>query len=98
VLEAVPPKEPTREEAVATVEEKLGGEVISDVQTTAAAAGLARRRQAAQQSQPAPASAAGNCTDCGKDLADEDQNYVKLSRIKYRTLLCEADYIKRKSA
>jgi hypothetical protein len=98
VLEAVPPKEPTREEAVATVEEKLGGEVISDVQTTAAAAGLARRRQAAQQSQPAPASAAGNCTDCGKDLTDEDQNYVKLSRIKYRTLLCQSDYIKRKSA
>lgn len=38
------------------------------------------------------------CADCGKDLAGEKPDFVKLSYIKYRRYLCEEDYQKNKAA
>jgi hypothetical protein len=37
------------------------------------------------------------CADCGKSLADEKPDFVKLSYIKFRRRLCEADYQKAKA-
>ncbi len=38
------------------------------------------------------------CAECGKALAGENQDYVKLSYIKFRRYLCAEDYRKAKSA
>ena len=50
---------------------------------------------------PPPAAAAGKATTCeqagcDKPLADENQDYVKLSQIKFRAYLCNEHYIGRK--
>lgn len=89
VLEAKPP---TIEEAVAAVKGTLGGEVIAQEATRAASEALARHTQPT-----AAKSDAGTCEDCGKDLAHESPDYVKLSRIKYRKSLCQVDYQRRKT-
>lgn len=36
------------------------------------------------------------CSECGKDLAGENQDYVKLGFIKYREHLCNKHYLERK--
>ena len=79
--------EPVAEPTVAAVASALGGEVISTEQVADA---------------PAPtAPAAGpsqTCADCGKDLAGENPNFVRLSFIKYKRNLCEAHYRAAKKA
>ncbi len=89
--------EPTVEQAVETVKEKLGGEVIGDEPPPAAQPAPAP----AGPSGPPPAQAAAaqgqTCEECGKDLAGEKPDFVKLSYIKYRKRLCEADYLAKKA-
>lgn len=47
----------------------------------------------------APAASGGGkvCAECGKDLAGENQDYVKLSFIKFRKDLCNEHYIEAKN-
>jgi hypothetical protein len=54
----------------------------------------------AKPAPPAPPAAPNDkvCADCGKDLAGEKADFVKLSYIKYRRYLCEDDYMKNKAA
>jgi hypothetical protein len=71
--------------AVAVVAEQLGGQVIEDKATPVV--------------HPAPVAAepAQVCEECGKDLAGQKPDFVKLAWIKYRKKLCEDDYLKRKN-
>jgi hypothetical protein len=80
------------EEAVQTVKDELDGQVIEEqVTPTPAPAPVA-------QPAPAPQVDAGTCEDCGKSLAGEPTDFVKLSWIKYRRRLCKDDYTRRKTA
>lgn len=106
VLESVP-TEPTVEEAVATVAEKLGGQVVAEEKATAAddaaAQAIARHldKAAEKATEKAAVKPAQTCEDCGKDIspgAGENQDYVKLAWIKYRKKLCADDYAKRKQS
>jgi hypothetical protein len=87
---------PTHEQALATVAETLGGEVIEDKAVPVPAPAAAPPAPPSPTPAPAPASDAGHCQECGKSLAGEDPDIVKLSWIKYRTKLCNADYQIRK--
>ncbi len=69
--------------AVATVADVLGGTVVQEEAAPEVAAPPAKPEQA--------------CEECGINLADEDQNYVKLAWIKYRRRLCKSHYTARKT-
>lgn len=105
--------EATEAEAVANVTAALGGEVTSQpapVEAPAAApAPAAPAAPAAEQPEltapaapaapPAAAPAATEvCENCQKDLAGENQDYVKLAFIKFRKKLCNAHYLELKRA
>lgn len=101
IVPDVPPA-PSVEEAINTVTEVLGGQVVAETptepesapaqeKTPAAGEALARRTQA----QPSNGS---TCQECGTDLATEDRNFVKLAKIKYRLDLCAAHYAAEKAA
>lgn len=82
------------------VADALGGTVLSVTEHTEAPA---MASPAAAPAPAAPASSAGftesaaapgqACSECGKSLVGENQDYVKLSMIKYRKYLCNADYL-----
>jgi hypothetical protein len=87
---------PTHEQAVARVAETLGGQVIEDKATPVPQPGTAPPAPPAPTTAPASAGDAGHCEECGKALGGEDPDIVKLSWIKYRKKLCNADYQARK--
>lgn len=83
------------------VAERLGGAVVSEESDadTASGAPAALETPPAEQAEAKPeAKPAKVCAVCGKDLADENPDYVKLSWIKFRKLLCNADYQEAKKA
>jgi hypothetical protein len=83
----------TKDEAIATVEKTLGGQVVAEIDTTP---------EPAPEKKAAPKAAAPTggtvCDECGKDITGEPPTVAKLSRIKFKKTLCEADYAKRKAA
>ena len=88
--------ETPEEEAVdpeTLIKEELGGEVISETP-----APDATETEAAEPPPPVPAASEKNplsgkeCEECGKDLAGENPDYVKLGFIKFRKYLCNEDY------
>lgn len=105
---------PELKDAVATVTQTLGGQVIAEEEdkeekkeqaTPAASEALARvvekraeETATAAVEQAASKPAGAVCDDCGKPLTGENPDYVKLAWIKYRKKLCEKDYVARKSA
>lgn len=91
----------TEQQALATLKEVVGGEVISvDKRAeTPPVAPLTSAPAPAVASVPAPAAAArASCEDCGKDLSAENQDYVKLAFIKFRKKLCNEHYLAAKKA
>lgn len=66
---------PTQAEAVATVQEVLGAEVIAEGDTVDVAVGGDAARDH------------GGCPICGKDMTKEQPDLVQLSRLKHRTLV-----------
>lgn len=97
----------TPEEAVENLQEGLGGEVISGEQsadeTQASSEDGSATDSGAPEAEHSQESSSGEqaertCEECGKSLADENADYVKLSWIKFRQLLCNEDYLARKKA
>lgn len=89
---------PTAEQVIATT---LGGQVLGQTPPPAAPApapAASAATQAVARRVAAKAPEPKVCQECGKDLASEDQNYVKLAWIKYRAHLCMNDYVARKNA
>lgn len=89
----------TPEEAVENLQKGLGGEVTSGEQSSDETSPGGD----SQPTQPTESSSGEQqpervCAQCGKDLANENADYVKLSWIKYRELLCNQDYLDRKKA
>lgn len=79
--------------AVDLISAALGGEVVDEAPAP---------EPEPPATPPAPPSAgtgvpSGDCEDCGKSLAQEKPDFVKLAYIKYRKKLCEDDYQRRKS-
>lgn len=88
------------ESATAVAEQVLGAKVIEEIAAPAEAATVRQEAPEPQpQAEPAKAGAPEGevCEDCGKSLAEENPDFVKLSYIKYRKRLCENDYRGRKS-
>lgn len=81
----------TPEEAVENLQEGLGGTVISGEQSTDETSPEGSTQESGEQDERV-------CAECGKSLADENHDYVKLSWIKYRQLMCNSCYLERKKA
>ena len=86
-----PTPEPTHEEAVATVEQVLGAEVVETVTSEPA--------QPETPTVPAPSAAPSEtCEECGTDLSTQNPDFVKLAFIKYRAKLCDTHYLARRKS
>lgn len=83
-----PEPEPTVQAAEEVIKEELGGEVISETKAPDEEEKPAER-QSASSDNPL---AAHDCETCGKNLAGENPDYVKLGYIKFRKYLCNDDY------
>jgi hypothetical protein len=91
-------KVPERADAVAVVEQVLGGEVVDEtVDEQPSTATTEVTAPAAQPTSTEPTTAKV-CEDCGKSLEGENPDFLKLGWIKYRKRICENDYQKRKNA
>lgn len=97
------PEEPSSEAAEPStdVEEEAPQDVAAD-DSEDTTSGEAEQASEEVASTPEPAEqqekaqAEHVCEECGKDLAGENQDYVKLAWIKFRTKLCNEHYIQRK--
>lgn len=91
----------TPEEAVENLQQGLGGTVISGEQSADEDSPGGDSSAPAEHSHEGSSSGEQTervCAQCGKSLADENHDYVKLSWIKYRELLCNQDYLERKKS
>jgi hypothetical protein len=93
--------EVTEEQAVKNVQEGLGGEVVSSepvAETSQAPAPEPAKSDDPWVTPPAAAPTERVCehVGCGKSLAGENQNYVKLSFIKFRKYFCNEHYLEAK--
>lgn len=84
VLEPDETPEPTEEQAIATVEDTLGGAVLDETPPpkspalVGTACGTPARNVAAENAAPG----------CGKDLGGEEMDYVNIAVMKFKTNLC----------
>jgi hypothetical protein len=86
---------PTQDQAVATIADQLGGEVIDESPQPQSEEQTPTPEPTPEPEQaPDPTKA---CEVCGKDLANEDQNFVRVAWIKYRARLCNEHYSARKA-
>jgi hypothetical protein len=93
----------TEAEGIENVVNGLGAQVVSQTagtdNTPQSQPATPAPAPAARKEAPAGApSQASNCEDCGKPLADENQDYVRLSWIKWRKHCCNSCYKTRKAA
>jgi hypothetical protein len=90
------------EQAVANVKEGLGGEVISETTKADAPPSAPAAPAPTPAATPAATTAAPSegltCAECGRDLSDQNPNWVKLSHIKWRKHLCDEHFLAAKAA
>ncbi len=79
------PDEPDEQQAIETAQEVLGAQVVAQ-------SAPEPKPEPKPDPDPAPAQPSAACEECGKDLAGENPDFVKLSWIKYRKKLCAEHY------
>lgn len=98
-----------QKDAVDLVQDALGGQVISDnasadatpmaLDASIGATAPTPVEPPAPAAAPAPAAkTAAACQKCGVDTTPQNQDYVKIGRIKFRLLLCNEHFAEAKAA